>query len=285
MTPSFSLLTLNCFGLWLPNTRRRLLALTKELEGRSYQVVCLQEIQLHKYRKLLLEGCASYSYAVFEPYIHSPKGGLLTLSRLPITSTFFQPYEERGLWYTPMLLDRSFFKGMLITKLTWGRIPMVIINTHLLANFAADWERRGMYARVEEKQLRQLAETVRSQSLDSIVIVAGDFNIPRGGGLYHDFLAHSGLTDLLEGDTRATLRLPSLLSEAPSQFSLPIDYVLVRMPEKHSFKVDCDLCFTGKYWVNSGHQSYLSDHHGIELGIGRKSIPLFGVANQDICQL
>jgi endonuclease/exonuclease/phosphatase family metal-dependent hydrolase len=264
MTHSFSLLTLNCFGLWLPNTRRRLLALAKELQRSSYQVICLQEIQLHKYRELLVEGCGSYSYPVSEPYFRCPKGGLLTLSRLPITSTSFEPYRERGLWYTPMLLDRLFFKGMLITKLTWANLPMVIINTHLLANFAGDWERRGMYARVEEKQLRQLAETVRSQPVDSIVIVVGDFNIPRGGGLYQDFLARSGLEDLLAGDARPTLRLPP---GAPSRLALPIDYVLIRMPEKHSFTIECDLCFTDKYWVNSWHQSYLSDHNGIEVRI------------------
>ena len=162
MNNSFSLVTLNCFGLWLPNTGRRLNALAKELDKSPYQVVCLQEIQLHKYQRLLVRECASYPYSFHEPYIHCPKGGLLTLSRLPISNTFFEPYTERGLWYTPMLLDRLFFKGMLITSITWNTVPFVIINTHLLANFAGDWERHGMYARVEEKQLQQLARTVHS---------------------------------------------------------------------------------------------------------------------------
>ncbi len=264
MSDSFSLLTLNCFGLFLPNTRRRLLALAEELEQRSNQVVCLQEIQLHKYRELLVNTCASYPYALHEPYFHCPKGGLLTLSRIPITSQSFQPYAERGLWYTPMLLDKLFYKGMLIKKLTWAGIPMVIINTHLLANFAGDWERHGMYARVEEKQLQQLAETVRVQPADSIVIVVGDFNISRGSRLYHDFLANSGLTDPLTGDIRPTLRPPSGI---PSRYALPLDYVLIRMPDTPSFKIDCDLCFTNKYRINNWHQDYLSDHNGIEIRI------------------
>ena len=97
-----------------------------------------------------------------------------------------------------------------------------------------------------------------------IVIVVGDFNSPRGGGLYHDFLAQSGLTDLLAGDTRPTLRLPI---GAPSRFALPIDYVLVRRPEEHLFQIDCDLCFSEKYWINNRRQGYLSDHQGIELHI------------------
>ena len=264
MTRSFSLLTFNCFGLWLPNTRYRLLALAKELEQSPYQVVCLQEIQLHEYQRLLVRECASYPYSFHEPYLHCPKGGLLTLSRLPFTSTSFEPYTERGSWYTPMLLDRLFFKGMAITRLTWNDIPLVMINTHLLANFAGDWERRGMYAQVEERQLRQLAETVQAQAMDSIVIVVGDFNIPRGSGLYRDFLLHSDLTDLLAGDSRPTLRIPF---EATSRFSLSIDYVLVRIPDRYPVKIDCDLCFSEKYLIGHQRRGYLSDHLGIEVRI------------------
>ena len=148
MSNTFSLLTLNCFGLWLPGAKRRLSALACELEKSSYQVVCLQEIQLHQYQELLVEQCSSYPYAYHERYVHCPKGGLLTLSRIPISTKSFQPYQERGLWYTPMLLDRLFYKGRLITKLTWEDIPITIINTHLLANFTGDWQRRGMDARV-----------------------------------------------------------------------------------------------------------------------------------------
>jgi len=264
MTDSFSLLTLNCFGLWLPNTQQRLIRLAKELEKSPYQLVCLQEIQLHKYQRLLVEGCQSYAYAHYEPYVHCPKGGLLTLSRIPILSQSFIPYEERGMWYTPMLLDRLFFKGMSITRLTWNDIPLVVINTHLLANFAGDWKRHGMYAQVEERQLRQLVATVRFQPADSVVIVVGDFNIPRGSGLYHNFLAQSGLIDLLAADTRPTLRLPI---HAPARFSLAIDYALIRIPAQQSLKIQCDLCFSNKYWINNHREGYLSDHYGIEIHI------------------
>jgi hypothetical protein len=98
----------------------------------------------------------------------------------------------------------------------------------VLANYVGDWERHGIYARVEEAQLQQLAQTVQRQPMDAVVIVVGDFNIPRGSRLYQDFLACSGLTDPLKGDTRPTLRLPS---GVPSRFSLPIDYALVRLPD------------------------------------------------------
>src|SRR5574341_478858 len=106
MSESFSLLTLNCFGGYLPNTGRRLLALAHELERRDDQVVCLQEIQLNRYLRLLLKACASFSYRNYEPYVQCPKGGLLTLARTPIMSRQFIPYAERGLWYTPMIMDK-----------------------------------------------------------------------------------------------------------------------------------------------------------------------------------
>ncbi len=263
MTKSISLLTLNCFGLWLPNTGRRLLAFAQELERSSYQIVCLQEIQLHQYQELLVKATPSYSHAIYERYFHCPKGGLLTLSRIPIIDKFFVPYQDRGLWYTPMLLDRLFYKGMLITRLRWEDIPIIIINTHILANFVGDWERHGMYARVEEKQLVQLANTVRDQPVNALILVVGDFNIPRGSKLYFEFLASSGLTDALAGDVRPTLRTPIRL---PSQYSLAIDYVFFRMPKEHALKINCDLCFTGKYFIHK-HEGYLSDHNGIEFQI------------------
>jgi len=249
----------------MPYTRRRLLALARELELRADQVVCLQEIQLNHYRRLLEKACPSYPYSFYEPYLHCPKGGLLTLSRIPM-SKHFEPYAERGLWYTPMFMDRQLYKGMLINKFTWAGQSMVVINTHILANYVGDWERHGLYSRVEEKQLGQLGETVRCQPKDSVVVVVGDFNIPRGSQLYQDFLANSGLTDPLAGDTRPTLRLPRGI---PARFSFPIDYVLIRIPEACSLRVECDLCLSNKYWIDRWRQDYLSDHHGIEIRITR----------------
>jgi endonuclease/exonuclease/phosphatase (EEP) superfamily protein YafD len=123
-----------------------------------------------------------------------------------------------------------------------------------------------MYARLEAKQLRQLAETVQAQPRDSILLLVGDFNTPRGSGLYRDFLIHSGLTDPLAGDTRPTLRIPF---EAASRFSLSIDYALARVPDTYSIQLDCDLCFSKKYTISHRRQGYLSDHLGIEVRITR----------------
>lgn len=110
--------------------------------------------------------------------------------------------------------------------------------------------------------MRQLADVVQVQSRDSILVVVGDFNIPRGSRLYREFLVHSGLTDLLAGDSRPTLRVPF---RVPTRHSLAIDYVLVRIPEPYALEVECDLCFSDQYPIHNERQGYLSDHHGIEL--------------------
>ena len=266
MTETFSLLTLNCFGGYLPNTSRRLLALAQELERRTDQVVCLQEIQLNWYLRLLVRACRSYPYHAYEPFFRCPKGGLLTLARIPIKNKRFIAYTDRGLWYTPMLMDNLLYKGMLIVEMEWENVPLVVINTHLLANYIGDWERHGRHAQVEEKQLRQLAETVKKQPTEALVLVAGDFNIPRGSKLYKNFIALSGLEDPLAEDTRPTHRPPFGI---PAQYALPIDYVLFRRPANRALKIDSDLHFTEKQGLYGGHHGYISDHNGIGIHITR----------------
>lgn len=262
MTISLSLLTLNCFGTPVPTTRRRLLALARQLEQSPLQLICLQEVQLVMYQELLIQACASYPFQAYEPYLHCPMGGLVTLSRVPLAAQRFEVFAEQGLWYLPTLMDKILRKGMLITSLHWGSVPVVIINTHILANYNGDWERQGVFARMQEKQLRQLAETVAGQPSNALVIVAGDFNIPRGSRSYRDFLGWTGLTDPLAEDLRPTHRPPR---GVPAQYSLPIDFVFVRVPQTLSLHISSDLRFSSKFDLDHRRQDYLSDHNAIEV--------------------
>ncbi len=260
MPDSFSLLTLNCFAAPLLTTRRRLLALARALEQRSLHVTCLQEIQLSTYHQLLAGACASYPFQAYEPFFHCPKGGLLTLSRIPLRQQRFEMYREQGRWYT--LPDKILRKGMLITTLRWAATPVVIINTHLIANYIADWERHGRFAQMGQRQLRQLSDVIAVQSPEALLIVVGDFNIPRGGQLYTDFLNRTGLHDPLAGDRRPTHRPPAGI---PTRFSLPIDWILIRRPPTLSLEIEYKLLCTEKQWLDNHTQDYVSDHNGIEI--------------------
>jgi endonuclease/exonuclease/phosphatase (EEP) superfamily protein YafD len=239
-----------------------LLALARELEESPFQLVCLQEVQLVMYQKLLIQSCASYPFQAFQPYLHSPKGGLVTLSRMSLTTQHFETYTEQGRWYLPTVMDNFLRKGMLITSLHWADFPVVIINTHILANYSGDWERRGVFARMQEKQLSQLAKKVAGQPSNALVVVVGDFNIPRGSRLYSDFLQQTGLVDPLAGDRRPTHRPPP---GVPAHYSLPIDFALVRVPASRFLQIKCDLRFSSKLQLDYKYHDYLSDHNGIEV--------------------
>ncbi len=263
MTASLSLLSLNCFGAPVPTTRRRLQALAHHLEQSSLQIVCLQEIQLVTYQNLLFQACVSYPFQAYEPHLHCPKGGLVTLSRTPLAAQHFEPFTEQGRWYLPTAMDRFLRKGMLISSLYWGDMPVVVINTHILANYSGDWARDGVFTRMQEKQLRQLADTVAAQPSNALVAVVGDFNLPRGSHLYHNFLQQTGLMDALAGDQRPTHRPPP---GVPAHYSLPIDFVFIRVPSSLSLQITGDLRFSSKFNLTHKHQDYLSDHNAIEVG-------------------
>ena len=263
MPAPLSLLSLNCFGTPVPTTRRRLHALAHHLEHSSLQVVCLQEVQLAMYRNLMFQACVSYPFQAYEPHLHCPKGGLVTLSRAPLVAQHFETYTEQGRWYLPTAMDRFLRKGMLITALQWGEVPLVVINTHIVANYSGDWERHGVFTRMQEKQLRQLADTIAVQPSNALVAVVGDFNLPRGSVLYRDFLQQTGLMDALAGDLRPTHRPPP---GVPSHYSLPIDFAFIRVPLSLSLQVTGDLRFSSKLNLTHKHQDYLSDHNAIEVG-------------------
>ena len=84
------------------------------------------------------------------------------------------------------------------------------------------------YTRTQRAQLRQLAEIAGTQPANVLVVVAGDFNIPRGSWLYDEFLSLSGLDDPLMGDPRPTSRPPPII---PKRYALALDFVLMRAPQ------------------------------------------------------
>jgi endonuclease/exonuclease/phosphatase (EEP) superfamily protein YafD len=244
--------------------------LAQHLEQSSLQIVCLQEVQLFTYKNLLFQACVSYPFQAYEPHLHCPKGGLVTLSRTPLVTQYFETFVEQGRWYLPTAMDRFLRKGMLISTLYWDDVPVVVINTHVIANYNGNWGREGVFTRMQQKQLRQLADTVAAQSTSALVAVVGDFNMPRGSHLYQDFLQQTGLVDVLAGDERPTHRPPR---GVPAHYSLPIDFVFVRVPADLSVQISSDLRFASKLDLTPRHQDYLSDHNAIEVGFTR-SMPV-----------
>lgn len=261
---TFSLITLNCFGVPTLKTGRRLLALAHELNSQPFNVICFQEVQSHLYRRLLLRACDAYPHNAYHPFVHAPKGGLLTLSRTPIASAEFILYEARGRWFSPAVADWILHKGALVTRMTCNSLPIVVINTHLNANYRGNWEGSNHYTREEQRQLHQLAEIVAAQPHDALVVVAGDFNIPRGGSLYSKFISESGLIDAMAGDLRPTYRAPKLLA---SRYAMAIDFAFYRVPRLPDVQIHSDLHFGDKIPLARGQSVYPSDHYAVALNV------------------
>jgi endonuclease/exonuclease/phosphatase family metal-dependent hydrolase len=267
--PTLSLLTMNCFGVPSPTTRARLLALARELNARGDQVICLQEVQSHVYLRLLIRACTSYPHAAYTPFVHAPKGGLLTLARLPIAEFQFTLYRSRRVPYPLALMDWLLHKGVLATRLEYDGQSILVLNTHLHANYSGHWDRRSRYAQGESEQLRELAEVVRAQPPEVLVVAVGDFNFPRGSWLHDEFLAASGMIDPLAGDARPTVRAPPGL---PARYAQPIDFAFVRAPALPELQITSELRFVDQV-LFGGRPRFLSDHVGVELRISWDGTP------------
>lgn len=258
---TFSLLTLNCFGVPGMGTTTRLRYLADALNHADYTMVCLQEVQTHAYRTLLTRDCHTcYPAHAYEQFVHAPKGGLLTLARTPIERHAFTLFQDRGLWYTPAVMDWILHKGVLISHTRIADLPISVLNTHLTANYTGNWGKNSPFAKQEQSELQQIAALVNAQPPDELVIVCGDFNVPRGSWLYDSLIESAGLIDPLAGDARPTFRPYSGMGK---HYGAPIDFALYRPPRRVALHVEADLRFTDKIDIE-GRRVHVSDHNGVE---------------------
>jgi endonuclease/exonuclease/phosphatase family metal-dependent hydrolase len=255
-----TLLTFNTFGILNWDTPFRLKRLIVELNRMAPDIVCLQEIHQHYFRRMIATGALDYADAIFEPMRYRPKGGLLTLIKGQRARTEFNLYQEQGPWASLNLMDRLLRKGMLLTYLETAGLPVVVINTHLIANYGAKYEPDAIAARLQRAQLHQLAALVRAQADDALVVAMGDFNIPRHSWLYDEFVERSGMEDTLADDSRPTYRpLPGV----PARYALPIDFVFVRRPAGRAISFASVFTLDQRQPLVGRYANFLSDHLGI----------------------
>jgi endonuclease/exonuclease/phosphatase family metal-dependent hydrolase len=262
----FNLVTLNAFGVPSGRTRARLQTIARELNDRALHAVCLQEVQLHGYVPVLSKAFTNFGYASWEPHLYAPKGGLMTLTTKEQQNVQFIPYESRGWFLGPTIADRMLYKGMLLCTVEHHSVPITIINTHLAANYSGNCSRTNRYAKLEAAQLRQLASVVNIQPEDHIVVVVGDFNIPRYSWLYHEFLEATHLFDPLGQTQNPTYRTnPHLPAFFSSMLNVAIDHALIRTPKSFPLVVESSIILQDKVKMVDGRNAHLSDHYGIHV--------------------
>jgi endonuclease/exonuclease/phosphatase family metal-dependent hydrolase len=262
--PTFNLLSLNTFGIPFFLSLGRIGRLASELNRVATTVVCLQEIQQNIYVPLLEKKLTRYSERASFRHRYAPKGGLFTASIYKSTSEF-HPFPNRGKPISIGFADWALYKGVLMTTLEIEGQPVVVMNTHLQANYRGKWEDANEQTRIELDQVRFLAGLARSQPADAWVFACGDFNFPRGTPPYDLMMAESGLIDPLVDDPRPTYRPFPLVS---AKWQISLDYFFYRRPEGDHTPVLADIVPIENSTAGWYFQRFLTDHHALVLNIG-----------------
>lgn len=257
------LVTMNTFGVPTQMTRVRLRTLARELNVAEIDVACFQEVQLSYFAWLMRREFHALPHAALKPHLYAPKGGLLTLSRWPVKHVEFHPFRQRGLRLGPSVADWALYKGALIVELETAT-PTIIVNTHLNANYDGDWSERNRYANIEHTQVQQLISLVANFDPAAMVMLAGDFNFPRGSWLYTELVSEAGLIDPQAVCQEPTYRPHRLL---PPHYAQPIDFALVRPPKGVLIRTEARTLFGEHVTMVNGRRGYLSDHHAVQVDV------------------
>jgi endonuclease/exonuclease/phosphatase family metal-dependent hydrolase len=255
---SFRLLTLNT--LWQPAARARLEAIAPELDGSGIDFICLQEVVLRRNVRLLEQRLTAYQPAVSRPFALWATGGLVSFTRHPIEKSSYEVFTRRGEWWNIGAADRLLRKGFLIAWLRAGDLEVIVVNTHLLANYDQDWSLGNRYVRHQEAELDQLAAAIDRLDRDALLIVAGDFNVPQDSPMFEGFTAGCGLRNA----SGPGVPLPTWRPPGSKEGTIVIDHVLYREPSGRPIEVKSRLRFDSMVRLKDGGMAYASDHLAIE---------------------
>jgi endonuclease/exonuclease/phosphatase (EEP) superfamily protein YafD len=213
-------------------------------------VVCCQEVFTYWHLRLLARRMRSFRQVSYARGPAGPAGGLVTLSRRPVSGTRFRrfgrPPRTPGVPRSARIQARM--KGALVTRL--GRPELCVINTHPVANHDGDWTAANRYYPLHRAELAVLAQVVSEAGPRAVV--CGDFNISRESSVFGEFRAATGLADAFAGACPPTFRAEYLPAGATAHC---IDFILT------AGAVTADnaaLVFAGKEPLG-----YVSDHVGL----------------------
>jgi endonuclease/exonuclease/phosphatase family metal-dependent hydrolase len=261
---SFSILSLNTFGVPFYLSLNRIRRLSGELNRLAPNLLCLQEIQQNAYLPRLQEGLSSYPNFAFSRNRFAPQGGLFTASTrdCKMISSSFLPFPNQGQPLSIGFSDWALNKGVLITILESHERGFVILNTHLQANYLADWRLSNKQTQIQLDQVNYLTDLTDKQPQDAWVVVCGDFNFPRQAPGYQRMLSQSDLTDAFADDPRPTY-LPFPLVSAKWHTSL--DYIFYRAPKGDSTEITVDIMPVLDASAKLPFRRFLTDHQALIL--------------------
>jgi endonuclease/exonuclease/phosphatase family metal-dependent hydrolase len=263
--PVFSLLSLNTFGIPFYLSLSRIKRLAQELNALAPSVICLQEIQQNALIPLLQRNFTGYSHFAFFRNSLAPKGGLFTVSTYPVLASRFFPFPNRGKWFSSGFADWALNKGVLLVELDIQGHHVIVMNTHLQANYPGNWRLDNSHAQIQLDQVKAITELAQNQPEDALVLVCGDFNFPRQTPIYEWMIAHSGLIDPLVNDPHPTYQPFPLV---PSRWKTTLDYFFYRVPQDKDWKVSAQIIPIVNTRARHAIQRFLTDHQALLLHVG-----------------
>ncbi|MET8860745.1 endonuclease/exonuclease/phosphatase family protein [Streptomyces sp. NPDC004579] len=246
------LLTMNT--LFTGDVPARLSALGAALAESDYDIVCLQEVMYRRNARLIRRAAPAYRHFACSGTVLL-KGGLVLLSRWPISRWRFVRYPMTG----PVRGEFVMRKGAQVASVATPDGELVVVNTHLSANRDDDWSPANRYTAIAEAELALVAELIEDVGPSVPVAVVGDLNVPRDSAVLADFVAATGLRDVLAGDTRPTYRPTPRWPSPPA-----LDHVLVRAAAGESLTGGADFVFQDEVALGDGRRAHLSDHYGVQ---------------------
>ncbi|MBI4679513.1 MAG: endonuclease/exonuclease/phosphatase family protein [Elusimicrobia bacterium] len=261
------ILTFNCSAIPVltPAVRPRLLRLTAEIRKLDPDLICLQEVGLESYARLLKERLRRWPFSFWERARRGGVvcGGLAVFSKKPFYEACFEPFSRQGPWLGYSLLARMSRKG--IMRLKFRDPELELLHAHPVADYSATRRTWTRYAKLQERQVAQLIGRVRSSGHSGRLVVAGDLNFTPDSGSYAAMTDGLGLVDLMEGERR-----PSILSDREwgASFWIPrrrvrIDYLLVSRDLIRRGKTRAGYVFDRVFRWSRTLESALSDHCGV----------------------
>ncbi|HVZ58686.1 MAG TPA: endonuclease/exonuclease/phosphatase family protein [Patescibacteria group bacterium] len=238
------------------NVRKRFRLIAEEINRTNADILFLQEIIDYPHYIFLLRLLKEYRYKAFKGIFYGPRGGLVILSKFPLEHTIYYDFLEKGKLNNKSVTGHLSVRGILLTQLKGTNLWLG--NTHLTQNSDDNWSAGNRFLPLLASQLTQVAvHTQVILSRKEQLILAGDFNVPKGSPLYQNFITESTLQDFFTYDDFSTYHQEFL---PPGHRVGRLDYILA----SPSIKLhDTSYILREQFTDNLGKKFYASDHIGL----------------------
>jgi endonuclease/exonuclease/phosphatase family metal-dependent hydrolase len=276
----------------LPPLTQRAAEFCRRFEESDLDVLNLQEVWGRGALATIRAGLPSFPFVACRRGLAGlPGGGLVTLSRRPLTAVSYTPFRgarpDRGsLRFRVKRAVNSRLQGVLTAEL--AGLGVVVANTHLTANKDGDWSAGNRYFSFQRQQVGMLHAALRRAGAagptstgaagpttagTALMIVTGDFNIASDGPLYPLIVDGGAWRDPFAATDPVTFHVEFL---PPGCAAHRIDYVLIHGDPARFAVLDSGPMFTEPVALPDGRRMYLSDHVALTAGVALDSVSASG---------